>query len=639
VQLPQDRFSRSWSFRPSPSTVPHSQRRNSSENVEAPGVMPAGTPMPPSEPTSLLSSVRRIASSSLTLPVRSADGPKDFSTAGLRKPPGSRLEVGAMGSVNVLGSAKTERSFSAQRRRASPPASSATNLLRKNIGRRSASPGGALLRIGLSLESRPRQAPLESADAHPMPSSDGESARSLPCPLSPPKHQIDGQARWSFGQVKDEERTTCAQDPVQNDECAGSGEVPCDAVEPVQSDECATDMEECASNLEENSDPNVNAALDDKKGAEADVMKPAPKGKTNLSVANDVETLQGLAAGVLATIGGKEPNEQCIRGSVARIGPPNSWFSNSLAKKVDDISFAKKVEDTWLSMDSLRVRMEMLPGGLVIERDTNISDVAAMMAEVQNGELDVSEQVTQAEATMKHSDMLTKVAKLNELADSVEAEYLRWSKDPVAFPVDMTAKQQVYDWLVPITGEKPLILGQIQELGARRCMGLGNPTLALPSSEKPCRRFIQYGLYKAKVRRCPMCSKDSKRLVAVCATEAVRCSMLDAPPQEEGVKSVTIQESPPASIPVEARELAFALFAPCPNTYFRALLLPSDLEIAKENGTPVMVSWLDGDRRNRSVPTKDVFMLDDPRASDVAFASAAHWNEESRSLLPTLVGK
>ena len=29
---------------------------------------------------------------------------------------------------------------------------------------------------------------------------------------------------------------------------------------------------------------------------------------------------------------------------------------------------------------------------------------------------------------MKHSDMLTKVAKLNELADSVEAEYLRWSK-------------------------------------------------------------------------------------------------------------------------------------------------------------------------------------------------------------------
>lgn len=622
MQLPQDRISRSWSFRPSPSTVRHAQGRNSSENFEAPGVVPGGTPLPPSEPATLLSSVKRIASSSLTLPVRSPDGPKDFSTASLRKPPGSRLEVGAMGSVNVLGSAKTERSFSAQRRRASPPASAATNLLRKSIGRRSASPGGALLRIGLSLEYRPRQPPLESADAHPLPSSDGEPARSLPCPLSP---------------SKDGERTTCAEEPVLNDECAGSREVPCDAGELVQSDECAIDMEDCASNLEENSDPNVNAALDDKKGAEADVMKLAPKGKTNLPAANDAQTLQGLAAGVLATIGGKEPSEQCMRGSVARIGPPNSWFSNSLAKKVDDISLAKKVEDTWLTLDALRVRMEMLPGGLVIERDTNISDVAALMAVLQNGDLDVSDQVTQAEATAKHGDMLTKVVKLSELAESVEAEYLRWSKDPVAFPVDMTAKQQVYDWLVPTTGEKPFILGQIQELGARRCMGLGNPALALPSSERPCRRFIQYGLYKAKVRRCPTCSKDSKRLVAVCATEAVRCSMLDVPQQEECVKTVTIQDSPPASIPVEARELAFALFAPCPNTYFRALLLPSDLEIAKENGTPVMVSWLDGDRRNRSVPTKEVFMLDDPRASDVAFANAAHWNEESRSLLPTLV--
>lgn len=623
MQLPHDRFSsRSWSFRPSPSMVRQSQGRNSVESVEVAGVAPGGTPLPPSEPATLLSSVKRIASSSLTLPVCSPDGHKDFSTVSLRKPPGSRLEVGAMGSVNVLGSATTEHSCSAQRRRASPPASAAANPLRKNIATRSASPGGALLRIGLSLEScsRPAPAPLDHDDAHPMPSSDAESSRSLPCPSSP---------------SKDEESTSCAQELAQNNDCAGFQEVPCDAVEPIESNECAADLEECASNLEENSDPNVNAALDNKKGAAADMGKTALKSKAN----NDVETLQGLAAGVLATIGGQEPNEQCMRGSVVRIGPPNSWFSNSLAKKVDDISFAKKVEDTWLSLDTLRVRMEMIPGGLVIERDTNISDVTALLAELQNGELDVSEHITQAEAAAKHADIHTKVLKLNALADSVEAEYFRWSKDPAAFPVDMTAKQQVYDWLVPTTGEKHVILNQMQELGARRCMGLGNPTLSLPASERPCRKFIQYGMYKAKVRRCLQCSKDSKRLVAVCATEAVRCSMLDACPQEESVKTVTIQASPPASIAVEARELAFALFAPCPNTYFRALLLPSDLEIARENGTQVTVSWLDGGRSNRSVPAKEVFMLDDPRASGVSFAEAAIWNEESRCLLPAIVGK
>jgi hypothetical protein len=280
--------------------------------------------------------------------------------------------------------------------------------------------------------------------------------------------------------------------------------------------------------------------------------------------------------------------------------------------------------------------MEMLPGGLVVERDTNLADLAVLMAEMQNGEAEASEQNPQSQAYLKHAEILTKVTQLTELVEDVETEYWRWCNDADALPFDMVAKQQVQDWLSD-SGEKPVALAQIWELGARRCIGPGNPMVSAErGSKEGCRRFLQYGLYKSKVRRCPACSKESKRLVALCASEAVQSSASDtaaACRSEEG-RLVTLDEAPPSSIPVEARETCFALYSGCPNTYFRAFLLPSDLAVASENGTTVMVSWIDGDRRNRAVPTNEVIMMDSPKASDVKSAQAAHWDNETQRLVP-----
>lgn len=274
--------------------------------------------------------------------------------------------------------------------------------------------------------------------------------------------------------------------------------------------------------------------------------------------------------------------------------------------------------------------------------------------------MEASDEVSQSQASSKHAEILTKVSGLSDLVEAVESEYWRWCTDADATPLDMVAKQQVYDWLVG-TGEKAVVLVQLRELGARRCLGTSDPSTGVVADGLPCRRFLQYGLYKSKVLRCPACNKESKRLVALSATDTVQRSLAEVtrleevtlPPQggdcpgaadstevpPELPSSVTFSEAPPSSIQTEARELAWALYAACPNTYFRAHVLPSDLEIAKENGTPVMVSWLDGDRRYRSVPTKDVTMMDHPLASEAKLANAALWCNDSQRLLPRNAGK
>jgi len=387
-------------------------------------------------------------------------------------------------------------------------------------------------------------------------------------------------------------------------------------------------------NVEENKDPNTEADFDSVKAkanttgkmVDTENVKPALKAPATVKepLASATEALQNMAASVLGSMSTKGPSEQGHRGSSPRL-PPNSWYDKSVVSP----------EETWLRLDGLRVRMEMLPGGLVIERDTNITELSTIMADIQSGHVEVSEEVSQSQAYMKHAEILVKVSRLSELVEAVESEYWRWCTDPDAAPLDMVAKGQVHDWLVG-TGEKAVILTQLRDLGARRCLGPGNPSAGLLCDGEPCRKFLQYGLYKAKVRRCPTCSKESKRLTAISATEAVRCSIEGA--GEEAVArtgaAVTFTEAPASSIPVEARELAWAQYGGCPNTYFRGYVLPSDYEIAKENGTPAMVSWLDGDRRYRSVPTDDVIMMDHQWAFEVRTANAAYWNKDQHCLMP-----
>lgn len=294
-------------------------------------------------------------------------------------------------------------------------------------------------------------------------------------------------------------------------------------------------------------------------------------------------------------------------------------------------------EETWLRLDALRVRMEMLPGGLVIERDTSITELAALISQMQQGTVETSEQVALGYTTSKHAEILAQILRISDVVDSVETKYWQWCVDMDAAPLDALAKQQVHDWLVQ-DGEKQAVLAQLREIGTRRCLGTsGLQHDSTASKGSCCRKFLQYGLYKANVRRCPACIKEVKRLVALSATQAVRESLAQtadssSPPARQG--EVVISEGAPTLFGVEAREIAFALYAGCPGTYLRAHVLPSDLEFAKANGSSVTVNWVDGDRRNRSVPTSHVFMLDHPAAYDVRFANSARWSKDAQRLVP-----
>jgi len=297
-------------------------------------------------------------------------------------------------------------------------------------------------------------------------------------------------------------------------------------------------------------------------------------------------------------------------------------------------------EESWLHLDCLRVRMEMLPGGLVIERDTNITRLQTLMAQMQQGEVEPSELVSMSQAYAKHAEILAEVVSLTEIVEGVEMAYWQWCSDAAAAPLDAFAKQQVNDWLMP-EGEKQAVLDQMRQVGARRCPGPSISTEGtVTNANGCCGKYLQYGLYKANVRRCPACIKESKRLTAVSATQKVRQSLLAGMLPRSQLhgsrrKGVLVSDDSPSLIPVESRDLAFAVYAGSPNTYYHAHVLASDLEFAKANGTAVSVHWADGDRRHRSVPVDQVIMMDHPWACDVQNASAAIWNAETQRLVPS----
>jgi hypothetical protein len=388
--------------------------------------------------------------------------------------------------------------------------------------------------------------------------------------------------------------------------------------------------------VEENKDPNTTVMLNGAAWMDADT---ASSQKSKMGKTPPLSTRAGT--GTNASSENVEPatkarppplvvsadTELSQRGSSPRF-QQNRGFDKSVASP----------EEIWLRLDSLRVMMDMLPGGLVIERDTNLSELIGLMAEMQSIAMD------KPGVQAKHAQIFGKIQRISDLVESVEAEYWKWCKDTDAFPQDNVAKQQVYDWLVP-TGEKVIILSQLQDLGARHCPG---PSMAQlpdqqPAERPPCNKFLQYGLYKSKVQRCPACGKESKKLVAECATRMVKNSPVEVADTTfeivADVKMVNFIDAPPTSIAVEAREVSFAKYAGCPNTYFRAFVLPSDLEIAKERGNPVMVSWLDGDRKHRSVPTSDVFLTDHPFASEVNSCNAAEWCTDAERLVARSTGR
>jgi hypothetical protein len=294
-------------------------------------------------------------------------------------------------------------------------------------------------------------------------------------------------------------------------------------------------------------------------------------------------------------------------------------------------------EETWLRLDALRVRMEMLPGGLVNERDSSITELAGLMAQMQQGAVEASEQVTMASAYSKHAEIIAQILRLADVVDAVETKYWQWCVDMDAAPLDALAKQQVHDWLVT-DGEKQAVLTQLREIGPRRCLGTSSLQQGSNVGKgSTCRKYLQYGLYKANVKRCPACIKEVKRLVALSATKEVRENLVQALSSQalgSTQSSVEIPECAPECFGVEAREIAFALYAGCQGAYLRAYVLPSDLEFAKSNGTSVTVSWIDGDRRNRAVPTSHVFLLDNPLAADVRFANSARWSKDAQRLVP-----
>lgn len=577
-----DRLSRSWAYRPSASAT-----RPGQENLE-------GTVAATSE---RCTKRRAAASSSVTLPVCLPRAKEISITPPVRRHGAESSELlDGLASDSVLSIVRpSERASSppipSRPRPVSQPGSFCSAPQPQNPEKAPASEdvaasrgltGAALLRAAMSLtltsqaDAAPAQVRAVSSNTQVAPTSD------TPSPLSPSNGKnLEGRST----------KPSAAQ--------------------------CKTGPD-----VEENQDPNTAVDIAKEAANKVEASSTACQQKSAIKAPPKSAEIQQNATATVAS------DQQGTRSTSPR-RPPNCWYDKSVLSP----------EETWIRMDGLRVRMEMLPGGLVVERDQNITDVAALMAEMQNGQTEASSQVLQSQAYKNHADILAKLARLSELVEAVEAEYWRWCKDQEAPPLDMVAKQQVHDWLVT-TGEKAVILSQLRDLGARRCLGTVNSWSSEPEESRPCGRFLQYGLYKQQVRRCPACSKEWKRLVAHCASEALRCSHLDA----EGVTSeepgrsrtVSFSEMPPPSIDVEARELAWAVYAACPGTYFRAWVLPSDLEIAKESGNPVNVSWLDGDRRHRSVATKDVIMMEHPSAADVKGSNAATWCKETQSLMPNL---
>jgi len=105
----------------------------------------------------------------------------------------------------------------------------------------------------------------------------------------------------------------------------------------------------------------------------------------------------------------KDPSERSLRGSSPRF-PPNSWASKTA--KAPNSTTAQ--ETVWLKLDSLRVRCEMLPGGLVRERDDCLKQAQELITEIQR---DAVSGCTEVKALLRK-----KLEDIEKVLEEVEAE-------------------------------------------------------------------------------------------------------------------------------------------------------------------------------------------------------------------------
>jgi len=282
---------------------------------------------------------------------------------------------------------------------------------------------------------------------------------------------------------------------------------------------------------------------------------------------------------------------------------------------------ASEMEETWVLIDGFRVRVEMLPGGLLPERDTIFEELNFLLSGLQNWEPG-----GEAWHSMPSFLQLSEMVRFSERVREIEDHYLRWAEDANAAPFDDASKQRVCDWLGS-DGEKDFALENLRAAGARRCKG-GE---AEPGST--CQKLLRYEMYKSNLQRCPLCKKPSKKAKAASANLRVGREPAQPPAPVEGRRRPGY-ENTLTLIEVEARELAFAVYCGEMNTYYRALVLPSDIEFGREMNTPVTVAWVDGDQRFRQVPPLEVILLTDPWAQAAAAANVAHWDNSRGCLMP-----
>jgi len=155
---------------------------------------------------------------------------------------------------------------------------------------------------------------------------------------------------------------------------------------------------------------------------------------------------------------------------------------------------------TWVLLECLRMRAERLPGGLMPLRAEILSTVKELQENLRN----LDDQDIESPLSLPSVLQPATIDELSGKVENLEASYLHWAQDPEALPTDAASKKFTLDWL----DEKPMVMEQIESLGARRCVGPGH------KGGRGCQKFLRYDLYKADVKRCSACLGPSKRATA-----------------------------------------------------------------------------------------------------------------------------
>jgi len=298
-----------------------------------------------------------------------------------------------------------------------------------------------------------------------------------------------------------------------------------------------------------------------------------------------------------------------------------------------------EMNETWVLLDGFRVRVEMLPGGLLPERDKVFEELNFLLSGLETWS------PAGQDGSMPSFLQLSEMVRFSERVKQLEDIYMAWASDEEAPPQDDASKQRVRDWLGP-SGEKDVALDILRSSGARRCKGPD------PEGGVGCLKLLRFELYKCCIQRCPTCKQAMKQ--AVVATGNQKLTSTEGSVKAESAvvdtgafagyegafidarkkKQVAIQDRFIGVIEVEAREKAFALFLAEINSYYPALVLPSDLEFCRVHDEPVTVSWMDGDTNHREVPPTEVILLTEWQAEDVVNATVSHWDNRVGKLLP-----